>query len=336
MAATNPESLKVVKEYSRREAVFAIEQVPDTRRLIFGGSDFKVHEIDLAAEKPEAHELGTHASYVTGLALALDGKQAVSGGYDGRLIWWDLDQRSQVRAVDAHKKWIRGVAGSPDGKTIASVADDMVCRLWDAATGTLRHELKGHAEMTPHHFPSMLFACAFSPDGRHVATGDKVGHIVVWEVESGKSAAVLEAPGMYTWDPVQRRHSIGGIRSLAFSPDGESLAVGGISKIGNVDHLDGKARIEVFRWQKAEQTHEILDDKFKGLVERLLFHPAGDWLLGAGGANDGFLAFYDLKTKAPLVQEKAPMHVHDLVFDESSGTLIAAGHAKIVVFEMKG
>jgi WD40 repeat protein len=336
MAATNPESLKVVKEYPRREAVFALERVPDTRRLIFGGSDFKVYELDLAADKPEARELGAHDSYVTGLGLALGGTQAVSGGYDGRLIWWDLERRAKVRAVDAHTKWIRGVAGSPDGKTIASVADDMVCRLWDAGSGTPRHELRGHAEMTPHGFPSMLFACAFTPDGRHLATGDKVGHIVVWEVESGKSVATLEAPGLYTWDPVQRRHSIGGIRSLAFSPDGEALAVGGVGKINNVDHLEGKARIEVFRWRKAERTHEIVEDKFKGLVERLEFHPAGDWLLGAGGANDGFLTFYDLKTKAPVAQEKAPMHVHDVVFDESSGTLFTAGHAKIAVFEMKG
>ena len=44
---------------------------------------------------------------------------------------------------DAHDKWIRKVA-SPvaDGKlVVASVADDMVCRLWDAETGKLLHEL---------------------------------------------------------------------------------------------------------------------------------------------------------------------------------------------------
>ena len=207
---------------------------------------------------------------MTGLALA--GPTLVSGGYDGRLIWWNTESGSQVRSVDAHQKWIRCVAATPDGTILASVADDMVCRLWDVATGRLIHELRGHAELTPHHFPSMLFACAISADGRLLATGDKVGHINVWDIESGRSLATLEAPVFYTWDPVQRRHSIGGIRALAFSPDGSRLAVGGIGKIGNIDHLDGKPRVEVFDWQKGQRIGEFPGEG-KGLVEHLAFHP---------------------------------------------------------------
>src|SRR5262249_10865294 len=159
-----------------------------------------------------------------------------------------------------------------------------------------------------HHFPSMLFTCAFTPDGRHVATADKVGHIVVWDVASGQSVARLEAPVMYTWDPVQRRHSIGGVRAPAVSTEGPTVAPGGIGKIGNIDHLEGLARVEVFDWRKGERTHEFPGEKTKGLVERLEFHPQEEWLLAAGGANDGFLMFLDLKAKSILSAEKAPMH----------------------------
>jgi hypothetical protein len=325
MASVNPEKLKMVKELSRREVIFCLARQPNSSRLFYGGSDFKVYEVDLGQ---------AHTSYVTGVALA--GKTLVSGSYDGRLIWWDTEKRSQVRAVPAHARWIRGVEAAPDGKTIASVADDMVCRLWDTSSGKQLHELRGHKEKTPSHYPSMLFACAFTPDGKHLATADKVGHIVVWETSTGRMVRELEAPGMYTWDPVARRHSIGGIRSLAFSPDGKLLAAGGISKIGNVDHLDGHTRVEVFDWQKGERTHEFSKGPLKGLVEHLLFHPKGDWLLAAGGANDGFMIFYDLKGKKAIKQEKVRMHVHDVERNEACDTLYVSGHGKLLTYSLKG
>jgi WD40 repeat protein len=333
MPAFNLDKFKSAKDISRSGAILSLARAPQRAHLFVGCADFKVCDIDVGQDKPEFKEIGSHASYVTGLALA--GKTLVSGSYDGRLIWWNTESRSQIRAVDAHSKWIRDLAATRDGKIVASVADDMVCRLWEMASGKLLRELRGHQEKTPHHFPSMLHACAISPDGKAVATGDKVGHIVIWELSSGKQLTSVEVPEMYTWDPVQRRHSIGGIRGLAFSPDSRLLAVGGIGKIGNIDHLDGKARIEIFDWQKGERTHEFASDKLKGLVEDLKFFPDGELLLGAGGANDGFLIFYDVRGKKAVRQEKAPMHVHAVELNESGDTIYAAGHGRLVVFEMK-
>jgi WD40 repeat protein len=326
----SPDKFKLARDVPGRGIAFRLARVPGSARCYFAGSELKVVEIDLAAARPEPKEVGTHGSYVTGLALA--GPAVVSGGYDGRLVWWDTQTRGQIRAVEAHAKWVRNLCVSPDGKTLASVADDMVCRLWDAEGGKLLRELRGHEEKTPHHFPSMLFACAFSPGGRHVATADKVGHIVVWEAATGKPAATLEAPGMYTWDPVQRRHSIGGVRALAFSPDGRLLAAGGVGKIGNIDHLDGKARVEVFDWARGQRTHEFAGDSTKGLVEGLRFHPEGAWLAAAGGANDGFLLFFDLGAKKAVRQDKSAAHLHDLALNEAGDTLYAAGHGKMLVY----
>lgn len=332
--SANPDRLKHLKDLNQKAIFFSVARVPNTQRLFVGGSDFKVAEIDLAADKPEVKELGAHGSYVT--SVALSGKTLVFGGYDCRLIWWDIESRTQIRAVDAHAKCIRTLAPSPDGTLVASVADDMVCRIWEVASGKLVHELRGHNEKTPHEFPSMLYAVAWTPDGKHVATGDKVGHIVVWEAASGKAVTTVEAPGMYTWDVVQRKHSIGGIRSLAFSPDGTQLAVGGMGKVGNIDHLEGKARLEVFDWRKGERFWEVESDKFKGLINHLEFEPTNQWLLGAGGAGEGYLLFWDVKNKKVLRQEKAATHIHDVATSETRETIWAVGHNKIMIFEMKG
>lgn len=330
----NPEKLKSVKQHGLKFIAMAVARRPKTGRVFLGGSDFKVYATDPTADKLDLQEVGQHETYVTGLAVA--GESLVSGGYDGRLNWWDVEKPARVRSVEAHTKWIRNVVASPDGRLVASVADDMVCKLHDAATGKLVHELRGHKERTPNHFPSMLYACAFSADGKRLATGDKVGHVVVWDVATGKQITTLESPGMYTWDGRQRIHSIGGIRAVEFSPDGTRLAVGGVGKIGNIDHLDGPARIEVFDVATGKATNLFEKTKFKGIVNRLTFHPRGEWLLAAGGAGTGFLVFMDLKANKVTKEEAVKFHVYAVARNDAGDTLLAAGYNGLAVFEMKG
>src|SRR5207245_11221975 len=133
----------------------------------------------------------------------------------------------------AHARYIRALAVSPDGTKVASVADDMICRLWNPATGEKLRDLRGHQERTPQNFASMLYNCVFSADGRHLATGDRVRHVIIWDVATGRQAGAIDAPLLYTWDGTQRIRSIGGARGLAFSADGRQLAVGGVGQIGN-------------------------------------------------------------------------------------------------------
>lgn len=332
MKAPNPDTLKQSKDFPRPVITFAVARLDGTDAAYFGCSDFKVYSADLTASKFEPKELYSHESYVTGVALA--GLTLVSGGYDGKLVWCDITTGEKIRTIDAHSKWIRKVISSPDARLIASVADDMVCRLWDAATGKMVHEMRGHKEMTPNNYTSMLYAVTFSDDGTLLATADKVGHIVVWDVKTGKELGSCEAPIMYTWDPVQRLHSIGGVRSLAFSPDGTKLAAGGTGKIGNIDHLEAKSRVEVFDWKAGKQIAEFPGDKFVGIVNRLAWAPDGSWLVCAGGAGEGFLLFYDVAAKKTLRQEKLAMHVHDFDLTNDCKEIVSVGHNRVILHKL--
>jgi len=324
-------SLKLARadKWNQSDILFCVARPNDSDRLFVGSSDFGVYEFDLSAEKPERVRLEgeQHQSYVTGLAVA--GPMLISGSYDGQLIWWDLAEQRSTRVVPAHDRWIRRVIASPDQTRIISVADDMLCKVWDVATGELLTQFSDHGEKTPHHYPSMLYAVAASPDGRFLATGDRVGHVAIWNADSYEKVGEVETPVMYTWDPRQRRHSIGGIRSLAFSADGTQLAVGGMGKVGNIDHLGGPSRLEVFEWSSGTRRFEVEDDKKKGLIEQIVWHPSGDWLLGAGGDHKGFLNIYDMHSGELVTQESSDGHVHGLVADAALENLVTAGHNRL-------
>jgi WD40 repeat protein len=333
MPQSQPRNLRVVREITRRDILFSVARVPNTSRLFVGSSDNKVHALDASQATPPSQEFAAHGSYVTGVRLA--GRTLLSISYDGRLIWWDTEQRRPTRTVEeAHSRWGRQLAVSPDGARVASVADDMVCRIWDVATGRRLHELRGHEERTPQNFASMLYCCEFSADGRYLATGDRVGRVVIWDTATWRQAGRVEAPTLYTWDGRQRIRSIGGVRGLAFSPDGRQLAVGGVGQIGNVDALQGPSRVEVFDWQQGRRVQEFTGPN--GIINRLIWHPEGAWLLAVGGGGNGIALFHDVARNARVHQANLPMHVHDAVFNEDFTTLYAVGHNKIVVAELRG
>jgi WD40 repeat protein len=328
----NPDKLKAGTKHGLKFIGMGLARRADGK-LFVAGSDFKVYQIALEP-KLELTEIGNHASYVT--SAAITGNTLITCGYDQQVTWWDTDKRTKIRSIEAHEKWVRNVALSPDGKFVASVGDDMVAKIFEVASGKLVHTLKGHKERTPTHFPSMLYAVAWSADGKTLATADKVGTIQTWDTTTGKIVKTLEAPGFYTWDGRQRIHSIGGIRSLAFSPDGKYLAAGGTGKIGNIDHLEAAARIEIFDWKS--DAKPILFDKAKnkGLVNRLAFAPNGNWLVGSGGAGNGFLWFVDVAGQKVLKEEAVSFHVHGMALNDKADEIVVAGHNNIAAYSLKG
>ncbi len=332
MPDANPRNLRNVREINRSGIHFSLARVPKTSRILVASSENKVVELDASQANPTPRELADHGRYVTCVRLA--GNTVISGGYDNRLIWWDLQANRQIRTNDTHTRQLRQLAVSPDGTKLASVADDMVCKLWNIADGTLIRDLRGHEERTPTHFNSMLYCCAFSNDGTKLATGDRVGRVCIWNVANGERLSTVEVPSLYTWDATQRIRSIGGIRSLAFSPDGTQIAVGGVGQIGNVDGLSGPSRVEVHDWARRTRVHEFQGTQ-QGLFNKLVWHPQNQWLCAIGGGGNGFIAFHDMRNRTMIHQMNLPMHVHDSTFSEDWTTLYHAGHQKIVVQEMR-
>lgn len=340
----NPKQAKLVATCEHPGTLYALGYDPQRDSVYVAGSDGAVYRVDAKAEKPAAEKLWTHHdNYVS--CLAVLGGTLVSGGYDRRLVWTDAETGRQIRVVEAHAGWVRDLVAFADGRRLASVGDDMLVKIWDAESGELLSTLDAHARLSPEGYATALYAVAVSPDGTTIASGDRIGEICLWDAVDGKLLGRLKAPTFYTYDPVKRSRSIGGIRSLCFSPDGADLAVGGIGQVSNVDGFVGPCRVEVWDWRKGQRKFEG-QDQHKAIFNQVGFRateavnvavsPAITWLIGAGGGDGGgILAFWDQQSPQPA--HKAPLkgHVQDFCLNAAGTRLFAAGHGGLQIWSFE-
>ena len=100
---------------------------------------------------------------------------------------------------------IDSVSFSPDGELLAATTlQSNETHLWELRSGRRRHVLKGHIHGVK--------ASAFSPDNRTLATASGDRKVKLWNVATGQQLAAFALPERCI--------------SIAFSPDGNSLAVG--------------------------------------------------------------------------------------------------------------
>ena len=104
------DELKVIKLPT---TVHDLALVADGTRLWAACLDGGVYGVDLETE--ERVLLGEHTRYASGVHALPDGKTVISAGYDGALLWHDVEKRSCFRRVQAHEFWSWQSALSLDG-----------------------------------------------------------------------------------------------------------------------------------------------------------------------------------------------------------------------------
>lgn len=194
----------------------------------------------------------------------LDGGMAISGSKT-KITLCDT-QTGRVRSVlrpDGQTDFlgIRGVAFSPDGKTLASVGGYGIV-LWDVPAAKLKATLG----------QGSYYGVAFRPDGKKLAVSFNEGNqlaAMVCDLETGKGTATL-----------QKRYIAKFVTATAFSRDVRTLA-----------SAEGLSTIALWDVETGEQRAEIQTGRL-GSVVSLAFSADGKTL--ASGSSDGTIRLWDV------------------------------------------
>jgi WD40 repeat protein/DNA-binding SARP family transcriptional activator len=126
-------------------------------------------------------------------------------------------------------------AVSPDGATLALGQTDGRVRLLDPASGRVRTMIGGRPDGRRSGSPiggagRAIWAAAFSPDGRTLATGDGQGNVILWDVSEGRAIESLEG------------HN-DAITGVAFDPDGRTLYTASADSTARIWDVAGYRRL---------------------------------------------------------------------------------------------
>ncbi len=123
----------------------------------------------------ERRRFDGHAPHwVVGVAIAPDGRKALTGGFDRMMRLWDVESGRELRRFEGHAGPVVAVAFAPDGRRALSGASDNTMRLWDADTGKELCRFEGHT--------GGVFVALFCPDERHALSGGKDGSVRLWRL----------------------------------------------------------------------------------------------------------------------------------------------------------
>ncbi len=260
---------------------------PDGRRLIFH-HDRRPNSWDLTTGQPTADEFDPIWERVN-VVFSPDGKRLVSVNSAGAVIFVDRGRRSILNRYPAHQDNARAAAWSPDGRLVATGAENAI--LWDAET---------MRKIAPLEYPSVVWGLAFSPDGQ-------------WLVSTHGDGAVL------VWDLLERRRAVGfnehsgAVRAVTFAVEGKRIASAGEDR-------------SVIIWDAATGRKETTLFGHHSRVTGLAFAPSGNWI--ATVDRDGEIIIWDLAERKPrlkfnIPREGAEAHCLDVSPD---GRWVAVSH----------
>jgi serine/threonine protein kinase len=195
-----------------------------------------------------------------------------------------------------HTAFVNAVAWSPNGRSIASGADDATVQVWNPSTGgsilTYRRQKK------------LVEAVAWSPDGQRIASGGFDNTVQVWNAANGVPILTYHGHTNY-------------VMTVAWSPDSARIASGSYD-----------TTIQV--WDAADGGHVLTYRGHSSIVHTLAWSPGGKYL--ASASFDHTVQVWDAADGTPVFTYRghAPFAANALSWSPDGKRIASGGNDKTV------
>ena len=214
------------------DAVNTVAWSPNGIYIASGSADNTVRMWEVATGK-QMYVYRGHKSSVNSIVWSPDSTKIASGSTDKTVQIFDAMTGNHTYTYRGHTGTVSSVSWSPDGKYIASGSFDKTVQVWNAVTGAVLYTYDGYnvkAAINPAKgvLPDLIFAVAWSPNGKRIAA--------VTQVYCGDVCAV-----MLGWDAYTKSNFTFWVDepvfAMAWSPDSTRLVTSIVNSEQGTEHL---------------------------------------------------------------------------------------------------
>lgn len=290
-------SKQIIKKLEgHTQSVRFVSFLPDGKRVVTASLDSTIRIWDYEEEKSLVILKGN--SGYDKISISPNGTQLATTSYEDSIRVWDLKSGKPLMAFkDDGVNYITNlnyITFSPNGEKLAVASSDNKVAIWDLKTGRGVQTILGY-------FYSVE-CLAFSPNGKNLAIGERERplnnySVKIYDLESG---SVL----------LSQDHLSSATYSIAFSPDGNFLAIGGY-KLAHICNI-----------KNGEIIFSLVGHTSR--ISFAIFSPDGKTLVTC--SYDGIAKIWDLKMEVAALnhQEGNNGRVDDISFTPNKKQLAIA------------